>query len=662
MAEQDPIRQLLARAEPPATPTPAAKARMLEAIVAEAAAPPKGPSPVRLLPVLVVGVALTALLWGWLGMRASPAGGGGTPAADQAAEPTAHPGAAPPGERPASKGEGPRIRPPSASARPAGTVAGGANARGTAGLGDPSARSGGGPGPTGQAAPGPHLGGGVGPVGRTVAGAGERTFAYAESTRIGILNPLFAEDMASVRAVELIFDPLVFVDARGELTGGLATAWTEHPDRRSIRFELREGVTWHDGRPFTAADVVFTIEAALDPKTRPVAPDRFAFIESARALGTHAVEVRFKRPVRQAARRFRFMILPQHPFRSTRVKRAHRFSRQPIGTGPYRVRRHTPRAAVLDAYPARWRPAKLASIRAAHIPDLRAQLDLLRFAGQRVGVQAVVFVPPRFVPLLENNDTVTLEPYHTVAWWYLAFNHRDAALAQQPVREAIALALDREALRAAHLGQGEVLSGPFVESSPFHDFAVTPRSQDLQRARQILDDAGFAARAGRARRRGRIRLQFKLVVDKDLPAGQALALGIQAQLAAIGVEVQPVFLDHARYRERVLKKRQFDLTLNTWSFERHADVDPLFHSAGAQNFIRFADPETDTLLDAARRTTDYKQYAGYQKRLHARLHETLPYVFLWSLDVYSGISRELKDVRIQPYYYFTTIEDWGWAR
>ena len=107
--------------------------------------------------------------------------------------------------------------------------------------------------------------------------------------------------------------------------------------------------------------------------------------------------------------------------------------------------------------------------------------------------------------------------------------------------------------------------------------------------------------------------------------------------------------------------KQFDLTLNVWSFEEVEDVYPLFHSAGVMNFIQYDNPEIDTLLDTAKATRDYKKYKEYMKQVHAALDKDLPYFFLWSLDVYSGISKRVRNVFIQPYYYFTSFREWELA-
>jgi peptide/nickel transport system substrate-binding protein len=109
--------------------------------------------------------------------------------------------------------------------------------------------------------------------------AARLVFRYPEDTRPTSLLPFFAEDMSSVRMVELIFDSLVIINKRGDLEGSLATSWKADPDNQiGIRFVLREGVKWHDGKPFTADDVVFTVQAAQDPKTVFNAKSKFSFI------------------------------------------------------------------------------------------------------------------------------------------------------------------------------------------------------------------------------------------------------------------------------------------------------------------------------------------------------------------------------------------------
>ncbi len=489
------------------------------------------------------------------------------------------------------------------------------------------------------------------------APASAQIFRYPEDTRPASLLPFFAEDMSSVRMVELIFESLVFINKRGDVEGGLATGWEVAPDKQSIRFTLREGVQWHDGKPFTAEDVAFTVHAAQDPQTIFNAKGKYKFITEVQVEGRFSIRFKFDKPINEPERRFTFKIIPKHAFSGTAISRKDAFSRKPIGTGVYMVSKYSLRSVSLQIFPNYWGQAKITGILMQHTPDKSAQINLLQYSGTKSGVQAVVFVPPKNIPLFENSDSVVLEPYHTVSWWYMAYNHNNPSLANRAVREALAYAINREELLEANLGRGDVLSGPFTESSPFYNFEVEPRAYDEQRAAQILESAGYKLQNG-IRQKGKEKLEFRFVLDKELASNQSLFLGIQAQLKKIGVSVKPQYVDHARYRELVFSQDNFDLTLNVWSFEEVEDVYPLFHSKGVMNFIHYRNAEVDKLLDQAKGMHDYKQYKEAMKRLHAMLDKDLPYFFLWSLDLYSGISKQVKNVFIQPYYYFTSFKEW----
>lgn len=484
-----------------------------------------------------------------------------------------------------------------------------------------------------------------------------QTFNYPEETRPTSLLPFFTDDMSSVRMTELIFDALIFKNKRGEYKGGLASSWKIDADQRGIRFVLREGVSWHDGRPFTADDVVFTIKAAQDPKTVFASKGSYRFVREVRAEGKYGVHMAFSKPIPEPERRFTFKILPKHAFRSTAISRRDNFNRKPIGTGPFRVTQFGVRKIVLSANQQYWDPAKIKKVSMEHTPDKRSQVALLKYSGGSAGVHAVIFLPPKNIPVFETSDSVVLEPYHTVSWWYLAFNHGNAALGDPAVRKAIALALNREDLLEAHLGRGDILSGPFTESSPFYNFEVEPRSQNLEEANRILDEAGYRKR-GQYRAKGRVKLQFKFVLDKELAEAQQLFVSIQSQLKKVGVKVSPKYYEFTAFKEQVFKKRKFDLTMHAWTFDEVETVSDLFHSKGVWNFINYKNPRLDALLEDAERTEDYKAYKQKMRAIHQELYAELPYYFLWSLDIYSGVSKRVRNLFISPYTYFTSFPEW----
>jgi peptide/nickel transport system substrate-binding protein len=484
-------------------------------------------------------------------------------------------------------------------------------------------------------------------------------FRYPESSKPSSLMPFFVENMSAIRISEFIFEPLTAKNKRGNIEGVLAIGWQVAPDSRSITFQLRPNVKWHDNRPFVAEDVVFTVNAAKNPKTIFNGKGRFRFIETVQAISPTQVKFTFIQPKKKPEELFNFKIIPKHAFRSTTISRLDRFSRKPIGTGPYKVASSQLRNTKLVKHKQYWGQASINNVEMMHLPDSNEQINLLKYSGEGAGVQSVIFIPPRNMSIFENSDTVILEPYHTVSWWYMAFNHKSKALKDLSVRQAIALALDREELLEAHLGQGDILSGPFTESSPYYNFDVEAREQDLDEARSILEKAGYRMKRG-VRTKGSQKLKLKFVLNKDLSNCQPLALSIQAQLKQIGVIVTPVFVDNSLYQEKVINRKKFDLTMNIWSFNEIEDIYPLFRTGQRTNYINYSNPEVDAKLDASRNPNqDYKVHKEIMKEVHTLLHEDLPYVFLWSLDVYSGLSRQLKNIYIQPYYYFTFFKSWS---
>lgn len=490
-----------------------------------------------------------------------------------------------------------------------------------------------------------------------ISPATAKVFRYPESSKPSSLMPFFIENMSAVRVSEFIFESLVTKNKRGDIEGVLAQNWNTSPDGLSITFQLKPNIKWHDGKPFSAQDVVFTVNAAQDKSTIFGLKGKYRFIRSVQAVGNLQVRFTLSKPDKKPEEKFTFKIIPKHHFQSTAITRLDRFSKYPIGTGPFKVEKNELRLIRLIKNPYYWDKASIEAIELMHTPDSNEQINLLKYSGQGAGVQNVIFIPPKSMSMFENSDSVVLEPYHTVAWWYFAFNHKNPALSDISVRKAFALALNREELLEAHLGQGDLLSGPFTESSPYYNFDVEPREQDIEEARALLEQAGYKM-SGEVRAKAGKALEFDFLVNKDLPNCQPLALSIQADLKKVGIKINQKFVDNSLYQEQVMKQRKFDLTMNIWSFEELEDIYPLFRTGSFRNYINYSNPEVDAKLDASRKEGDHKAYKEIMKELHMMLNDDLPYIFLWSLDIYSGLSRRVTNIFIQPYNYYTFFKDW----
>jgi peptide/nickel transport system substrate-binding protein len=476
---------------------------------------------------------------------------------------------------------------------------------------------------------------------------------YTEDRVPSSLNPIYADDMYSVRAAELIFDRLIGWDKEQKPAPALAISWKIADDKKSITLKLREGVKWHDGEPFTAKDVDFTLKM-MTSRSSQIA-DRYLaqIIQKVSLLGTHELSITFKKELSNPLRWLQLSIIPAHRFKSGTVTRSDYFGQKPVGTGPFVFTNWVGRKINLKRNTQHWgAKSKLIGVSLQAIADKNIQSEVLRYGG----IDAIIRVRPKDLPTFERDQNIRLYPYSTNDWWYLGLNNK-GLFRDKRLREAFVYALDRDALRSAHLGDGQVISGPFSPNDPLYNFSVTPRPQDTEKAAKLLDEAGWKL-AGDVRKKAGKPLKARLLVPKSKESYRPLLLAIQSELRKVGIVVDLVTLNDAAWTREVFTNKNFDMTLHIWNFDDLSTIYPLFHSNGSRNYISYRNKEVDKLLTSANKTTDPIIYKAIYGKLHKLLHEEAPYIFLWSLTNYSSIASRVKQVNIHPFNYFHYVPTW----
>lgn len=476
---------------------------------------------------------------------------------------------------------------------------------------------------------------------------------YAEDRAPAIANPLFTTTMSEARLDELVFDGLFTDDAELRSTPHLAAAGALSEDRLSMTLTLRDGVTWHDGRPFGADDVVFTIKAMQNPATASTESGRVAWIKAVTKIDDHTIRLDFKHSEFAPEDKLHFKILPAHLFTSTTVSRSDTFRNRPIGTGPFQiVSFNDDNSITMQRNESYFATVKQDEIVMREVADKNYQAKLIIYQS----IEALVRVLPRDLATLQADRKVELYPYQTNSWWYLGFNNTDSDLRDPRVRAALQQMLDIEALLKP-IGTGDIITGPFVPSSPYYNHDVPAHVVDAEGATALLTDAGYFY-DGRSWTKDGKPLTLRLAAPETLETAQDVVINLQAQFRRQGIAIEPEFLGTAEWKEKVWRDRDFDLILSQWSFDRSEDIYEQFHSRGTRNFVGYSDREVDGLLDEARAATDPQEKKAALREVHARIAEDVPMVFLWTLDSYSAMSVRVKQVVVHPFYFFTWARDW----
>lgn len=151
------------------------------------------------------------------------------------------------------------------------------------------------------------------------------------------LIPLLASDSASHAVGGMVFNGLVKYDKNMNVVGDLAESWDISPDGLIITFKLRRGVQWHDGKPFTAADVLYTYQVTIDPKTPTAYAGDFLKVKKAEVIDDYTFRVTYGNPFAPALISWSSAILPRHLLEGKDITKSP-LSRHPLGTGPYKFK------------------------------------------------------------------------------------------------------------------------------------------------------------------------------------------------------------------------------------------------------------------------------------------------------------------------------------
>jgi peptide/nickel transport system substrate-binding protein len=491
------------------------------------------------------------------------------------------------------------------------------------------------------------------------------SLAYGEFGRPSTIDPITNNEMTALRLVELMFNGLVSINARQEIVPDLAERWDVADGGRRYLFELRKDVTWHDGQPLTADDIVFTYQVIANPKTVSSMRLRYEFIEAVRKHDDHHVEVVLKRPVLNALGKLTFKIIPKHVLEGRDfLTRTDPFVQNPVGTGPYRLEKVTGdgeyHLVANDRY-YKGRP---------HVD----RITMRPFADQNIMTQALLFnaldmivqVSPKDLPQIDGDRRFVLTPYNALSYSFFAYNLRNPVLADRRVRQAITYAIDREEMLSAFFGgRGTLISGPFAPGSWAYNLDVKPYAFDQKKARALLAEAGLTDADGDKvlDKDGQpVRLSLKVPIEKESDGVKRVVLAFQSYLKAVGLDVRVEFREWQAWKEDVFGRQEFDIILASWVFDDSADISTLFHSgeigAWRNNFVGYSNPEVDALIVEGKVTLDKEKRRSINQKLHAVLAEEQPYTFLWTLTNYAATHRKVRRLQIHPYAFFTFVDEW----
>ncbi|HYZ00438.1 MAG TPA: ABC transporter substrate-binding protein [Candidatus Binatia bacterium] len=475
---------------------------------------------------------------------------------------------------------------------------------------------------------------------------------------VGPLNPLLeaADNEADVDG--LIYEGLTTVDANQNAAPLLARSWSVSSDGLTYTVNLRTGVRWADGRPFTADDVVFTYRLLQTPEHRQAGTEFWRQI-GVDEMGPDVVRFTLKGPSASFPFALRHGIIPQHVFANVplgRMASDPHSNAAAFGTGPFRVSSigADRRTITLERNPhARQRPYLDRFVFKVYggLPDA------LRAAGQG-SVDTLGALQPPGISTLEQTPNLAVQEHRTftTAGVFFGLTNANAAyFGDASVRLALVRAVDRQAIVSGTLqGHGQPAPGPIPPGSwAYRASEAGKYGYDPAAAREALTRAGWQVdqRTGIRARNG-VPLSVTLDTPDTYPYVQ-VAQAVSRQLRAVGVDAKVAPLPTTTVIQRLVD-RNYQLALATLDCGPDPDQFVYWHSNQPGGALNFSSPmpSHQALIDkdledgraAPARQTRLADYADVQ----GLLSDGAPAIFLVSLTYTYAVSKRLKGVRINP--------------
>lgn len=498
------------------------------------------------------------------------------------------------------------------------------------------------------------------------------TYIEGIAGRPSTINPLFSQYNDVDRDIAaLVFTGLTSTDENGNILPDLATGWNSSPDGLVYTFTLRSDVRWHDGVAFGPEDVLYTIHSIQDPAYKGP-PNLSAFWRTVAVTAVGDASIRFQ--LTQAYAPFlnytTLGLLPAHLLRDVPSGELlqNPFNRRPVGTGPFQIAQVTGDSLNLDVNKNFYGPRPyLSRIQFKFYSDYES----IFAAFGRGEVEGISRILPAYLP--KARATTNLKLYNSRIGGYslVLLNLGKLPFQDKAVRQALLYAIDRQNLINDLLqGQGQVASSPIEPGSWAFDSAVSQYPFDAEKARALLENAGWKDVNGDGvREKDRTALSFTLITTDD-PTRTALANEIAKAWQGIGVRaaVQPV--PASLLVQNVLRPRQFDAVLYDWrnlssdpdQYENwHQTQIPTSTNLG-QNYGGLDDRDISEVLEAARRSNDQVKRTDLYRRFQELFVDRVPALLLF-YPVYSyGVDSRVQGISVAPMVApsdrFRTVTQW----
>jgi peptide/nickel transport system substrate-binding protein len=498
------------------------------------------------------------------------------------------------------------------------------------------------------------------------------TVVISASADPNSLFPPLALNIEARQATELIYEYLADVGQQMNTVGDsgfvkqLASGWTWSSDSMSIAFSIDPRARWHDGERVTSHDVAFSFDVYRSPSSGSTLVAPLAEIDSVVAADSSTAVFWFRRkgPRQFYAAASMMLILPKHLLGSLSPDSLRRGApdRIPVGSGPYSYsNRESGSRFEVGAVPGHYRKGNpdVQRIVWSIAPDYRT--GVLRLIGGDVDVFANV--RQESIDDLVKSGQFNIVMLPGMDYVFMQLNLRNSILSSRELRRALTMALDRKSIVESLFGSLAAVSlGPAVRAFPTTDTSLVQLPFDRRRAGRILDSLGWRRAEDGIRSRNGQPLRLQTMVPTSSQSRMRIAVLIQEQLRAVGVDVVLDRMDFGAFSARQAA-RDFDAALASWTLGSSPEavratwtgraVEP-----GGLNYGEYRNAEFDRLVDSALAANSLRESRRLFRAANQIIIDDAAAIWLYEPRTVLAVHKRFSTPPMRPNAWWLGLADW----
>jgi peptide/nickel transport system substrate-binding protein len=478
--------------------------------------------------------------------------------------------------------------------------------------------------------------------------------------------------VASVITQPRIYEALLRIDPydapRFQVVPALAESWELSEDKKVYTFHLRRDVKWHDGRPFTARDVVATFDKIQDPTTKAAHVRSYTEeLQGYKAVDDFTVQFTWKRPYFLTLDTMAGIpIQPAHVIGKMSGKdyneaASNPLNRAPLGTGPFRFETWESNQKIVlsrnDAYWGKKPHLRRLVFRIVKDPTVALQL------AEREELDTIEYIlPDQWMGMKSEKLRAAYHrsKFYDASYSWIGWNAERPMFRDKRVRRALALLTDRPGVAEKIMfGLPKPTTCHFYWQSRECDPALVPLPFDPPAAVKLLEEAGWVDKDGDGVREKDGRpFRFSFMLPAQSVTGERIATKMKEDFGRAGIDLAIQKVEWSAFTKR-LRTHEFDACTLSWVGDARGDPTQIWHSgsiAGGSNYVNFKNAEADKIMEDARVEFDEDKRTEMYRRFGTILHEEQPYTFLFVPAKLSLVHTKLRGVRetLQGWQF----EDW----